>query len=122
MSGFEGPSTDSHRRLLLVAKMPRLEENLLLLFIVNMFQKTTLPLHAAPSEVSSSRQRSNLTLADIQSDSIAQIAEKHFSNWNPQVVEDIFQNELEPSLFSSRKLLLLEYCQYLEKVNLVDTK
>ncbi|KAK4517155.1 uncharacterized protein ATC70_000486 [Mucor velutinosus] len=80
-----------------------------------MFQKTTLPLHAAPSEVSSSRQRNNLTLADVQSDSIARIAEKHFSSWDPQVVENIFKNELEPSLFSSRKLLLLEYCQYLEK-------
>ncbi|CAO0789808.1 unnamed protein product [Mucor circinelloides] len=80
-----------------------------------MFQKTTLPLHAAPSEVSSSRQRNNLTLADIQSDSIAHIAEKHFSSWDPQVVENVFKNELEPSLFSPRKLLLLEYCQYLEK-------
>lgn len=81
-----------------------------------MFQKTTLPLHAAPSEVSSSRQRNNLTLADAQSDSIARIAEKHFSSWDPQVVESIFKDELEPSLFSTRKLLLLEYCQYLEKV------
>ncbi|KAG1115092.1 hypothetical protein G6F42_014025 [Rhizopus arrhizus] len=80
-----------------------------------MFQKTTLPLHAAPSEVSSSRQRNNLTLADIQSDSIAHIAEKHFNSWDPQVVENVFKNELEPSLFSPRKLLLLEYCQYLEK-------
>ncbi|OAD06901.1 hypothetical protein MUCCIDRAFT_137824 [Mucor lusitanicus CBS 277.49] len=81
-----------------------------------MFQKTTLPHHAAPSEVSSSRQRNNLTLADVQSDAIARIAEKHFSSsWDPQVVENIFKNELEPSLFSARKLLLLEYCQYLEK-------
>ncbi|GAN09003.1 intron-binding protein aquarius [Mucor ambiguus] len=80
-----------------------------------MFQKTTLPLHAAPSEVSSSRQRNNLTLADVQSDSIARIAETHFSSWDPQVIENIFKDELEPSLFSSRKLLLLEYCQYLEK-------
>lgn len=81
-----------------------------------MFQKTTLPLHAAPSEVSSSRQRNNLTLAEVQSNAIARIAEKHFSSsWDPQVVEDIFKNELEPSLFSARKLLLLEYCQYLEK-------
>ncbi|CEP09725.1 hypothetical protein [Parasitella parasitica] len=80
-----------------------------------MFQKTTLPLHAAPSEVSSGKQRSSLTLADIQSDSIAQIAEKHFGSWNPRVVESIFKDELEPSLFSSRKLLLLEYYRYLEK-------
>ncbi|KAI8645377.1 hypothetical protein BD408DRAFT_411814 [Parasitella parasitica] len=80
-----------------------------------MFQKTTLPPHAAPGKVSCSTQRNNLTLDDIQSDSIAQIAEKHFGSWDPQVVESVFKDELEPSLFSSRKLLVLDYYQYLEK-------
>lgn len=116
-------STDSHlykrcRSLSLSRKMRMPTEKFFFSFLlVNMFQKTTLPHHAAPSEVSSSRQRNNLTLADVQSDAIARIAEKHFSSsWDPQVVENIFKNELEPSLFSARKLLLLEYCQYLEKV------
>jgi hypothetical protein len=84
-----------------------------------MFQTTTLPLHAAPSEVISSRQR-NLTLTDIQSDSISKIADKHFNckkvKWDPKVVEQIMENELVPSNLSSHKLLLLEFSQYLEKV------
>lgn len=84
-----------------------------------MFQKTTLPLHAAPSEVSSARQ-GGLTLAEIQSDSITKIAEKHFSGkkdqWDPKVVETIMEKELVPSNYASRKLLLLEVYQYLEKV------
>jgi hypothetical protein len=83
-----------------------------------MFQKTTLPLHA---EVSSSRhQGNNLTLSEIQSDSISKIAEKHFSGkkvkWDPKVVETIMETELVPSHFSSHKILLLEFSQYLEKV------
>jgi hypothetical protein len=81
-----------------------------------MFQKTTLPLHAAPSEASSSRQRSNLTLEDIQSDSISKLAEKHFGKWDPKVVDTIFEQELVQSKLSSHKLTLLEYSQYLEKV------
>jgi hypothetical protein len=81
-----------------------------------MFQKTTLPLHAAPSEASSSRQRSTLTLADIQSDSISKLAEKHFGKWDPNVVDTIFEQELVQSKFSSHKLTLLEFSQYLEKV------
>lgn len=86
-----------------------------------MYQKTTLPLHAAPSEVSSARQRA-LTLDEIQSDSITKIADKHFSGnkvkWDPKVVETIVEKELVPSNYSSHKLLLLEVSQYLEKVNL----
>lgn len=86
-----------------------------------MYQKTTLPLHAAPSEVSSSRQRA-LTLAEIQSDSITKIADQHFSGnkvkWDPKVVEVIMEKELVPSNYSSHKLLLLEVSQYLEKVRI----
>jgi intron-binding protein aquarius len=85
-----------------------------------MYQKTTLPLHAAPSEVSSSKQR-NLTLEEIQSDSISKLAEKHFGKkvkWDPKVVETIFEKELVSSNFSSHKILLLEVSQYLEKVHL----
>lgn len=82
-----------------------------------MFQKTTLPPHAAPSEASSSRQRSNLTLADIQSDSISKLVQKHFGKeWDPKVVDTIFEQELVQSNFSSHKLTLLELSQYLEKV------
>lgn len=82
-----------------------------------MYQKTTLPLHAAPSEVSSKR---NLTLEDIQSDAISKLAEKHFGKkvtWDPKVVETIFENQLVSSNFSSHKILLLEVSHYLEKVS-----
>lgn len=85
-----------------------------------MFQKTTLPLHA---EVSSSRHtRNNLTLTEIQCDSISKIAEKHFPangkkvKWDPKAVEQVMENELVPSNFASHKLLLLEFTQYLENV------
>lgn len=85
-----------------------------------MYKKTTLPLHAAPSEVSSSNRQSNLTLKEIQSDAISKLAEKHFGNknvkWDPKVVETIFEKELVASNFSAHKLLLLELSQYLEKV------
>lgn len=82
-----------------------------------MYQKTTLPLHASASEVSSFRQR-NLTLTEIQSDSVSKLADKYFGKkWDPKVVETIFKEELEASNFSSHKLVLLELSHYLEKVN-----
>lgn len=84
-----------------------------------MYQKTTLPLHASPSEVSSYRQR-NLTLTEIQSDSVSKLAEKYFGGkqvkWDPKVVETIMKDELVASNFSSHKLVLLELSHYLEKV------
>ncbi|KAG0164199.1 hypothetical protein DFQ28_008930 [Apophysomyces sp. BC1034] len=87
-----------------------------------MYQKTTLPLHASPSEVAvhgppSSKLR-NLTIEDIESDSISKIAAKHYSTkvkWDPKVVENIIKSELEPTNYDPRKLMLLEYTQYLEK-------
>ncbi|KAI8874662.1 hypothetical protein K501DRAFT_98706 [Backusella circina FSU 941] len=82
-----------------------------------MYQKTTIPLHAASSEAASSRQR-NLTLADIQSDSISKLVQKHLGKsveWDPKVVETIMETELVPSGYSSQKLMLLEFSQYLEK-------
>lgn len=84
-----------------------------------MYQKTTLPLHASPSEASSYRQR-NLTLTEIQSDSVSKLAEKYFGGkkvkWDPKVVETIMNEELVASNFSSHKLVLLELSHYLEKV------
>jgi hypothetical protein len=67
-------------------------------------------MQAAPS--------SNLTLNDIQSDSIS----TYFGgqvHWKPEVVEDIFQKELEPSNFSVKKLAILEHHQYLENVKII---
>ncbi|KAL0096664.1 aquarius [Phycomyces blakesleeanus] len=89
-----------------------------------MYQKTTLPLHAAPSEVvahgAPSNKLRNLTLTDIQSDSISKLAEKHFgksgkTEWDPSVVETIMETELVPSNYDPKKLMLLEFAQYLEK-------
>jgi hypothetical protein len=88
-----------------------------------MYQNTTIPLHAAPSEAASARQR-NLTLADIQSDSISKLVQKHLGKqvkWDPKVVETIMETELVPSGYSPQKLMLLEFSQYLEKVSLVDS-
>ncbi|KAI8990027.1 P-loop containing nucleoside triphosphate hydrolase protein [Pilobolus umbonatus] len=82
-----------------------------------MFPKTTIPYHAAISEVSSAGRR-NLTLTDIQTDPISTIAKEYFNEsakWNPDVVENIITTELIPSNYSSHKLLLLEFSQYLEK-------
>ena len=79
-----------------------------------MFHKTTLPLHAVPSEVSSLKQHSSLTLADIQSDNTSKLAQKHFdAAFDPTLIEDIYTNELKASQFSSQKLMLLEFNQYL---------
>ncbi|OBZ82904.1 Intron-binding protein aquarius [Choanephora cucurbitarum] len=81
-----------------------------------MFHKTTLPLHAVPSEVSSLKQHGSLTLADIQSDNTSKLAQKHFdAAFDPTLIEDIYTNELKASQFSSQKLMLLEFNQYLEK-------
>ena len=85
-----------------------------------MYQRTTLPLHAPPSEVVAghgARQR-NLTLEDISSDPISKIAKKHYGGskpkWDPSIIETIVEKELNN--FDSRKVMLLEYTQYLEKV------
>ncbi|KAI7863636.1 P-loop containing nucleoside triphosphate hydrolase protein [Spinellus fusiger] len=89
-----------------------------------MYQKTTLPLHASPSEAathdSTSNKLRNLTLKDIQSDSISKLAEKHFGqskniSWDPTVVETIMETELVPTNYDPKKLMLLEFAQYLEK-------
>ncbi|KAI8377897.1 aquarius, isoform CRA_c [Radiomyces spectabilis] len=86
-----------------------------------MFRKTTLPLHAAPSEAygSASSKGRNLTLDDIQSDSIAKITNKAYGGktikWDAKVVETIVDQELVPSNYEPKKLMLLEFTQYLEK-------
>lgn len=86
---------------------------------------TTVPLHASPVEVVSAGgyglRKQNLTLDDIKSDSISTIAEKHWSGkkiqWSAKTVETIVEKELKPNQYDPRKLMLLEYTQYLEKVN-----
>lgn len=87
-----------------------------------MYKNTTVPLHASPGEVAGhGLRKQNLTLDDIKSDSISTIAEKHWSGkkiqWNAEIVETIVENELKPNQYDPRKLMLLEYTQYLEKVN-----
>lgn len=88
-----------------------------------MYQKTTLPLHASPSEATvhgpPSAKLRNLTIDDIESDSISKIAAKHYGTkvkWDPKVVENIVESELAPTNYDPKKLMLLEYTQYLEKV------
>ncbi|KAF7727161.1 hypothetical protein EC973_007936 [Apophysomyces ossiformis] len=87
-----------------------------------MYQKTTLPLHASPSEAAvhgpPSAKLRNLTIDDIESDSISRIAAKHYGTkvkWDPKVVENIVESELAPTNYDPKKLMLLEYTQYLEK-------
>ncbi|KAI9315690.1 P-loop containing nucleoside triphosphate hydrolase protein [Dichotomocladium elegans] len=86
-----------------------------------MYQKTTLPLHAPTSEVGvagGQRQRT-LTLQDVQSDPISEIAKKSFGadkpKWNASIVESIMEKELRPNNYDSQKVMLLEFTQYLEK-------
>ncbi|KAI8975029.1 P-loop containing nucleoside triphosphate hydrolase protein [Mycotypha africana] len=89
-----------------------------------MFTKTTLPPHATASEVAlfsapnlaNNRKRNNLSLKEIQSDNISKLAEKHFkSKFDSNVVESIYQNELEATNFNTSKILLLEFYRYLEE-------
>lgn len=111
--------TEQSRKKYIKKINPKMFLNPTLLFVQTMYQKTTLPLHASPSEASSYRQR-NLTLTEIQSDSVSKLAEKYFGGkkvkWDPKVVETIMNEELVASNFASHKLVLLELSHYLEKV------
>ncbi|KAI8086379.1 P-loop containing nucleoside triphosphate hydrolase protein [Halteromyces radiatus] len=87
--------------------------------------QTTLPLHAAPGEATAHgpqgiSQFRNLTLHDIESDPISQLAKKHYGGkskpkWDPKLVEDIIETHLVSSNYDPKKIMLLEFTQYLEK-------
>ena len=62
------------------------------------------------------------TLLEIESDPITKLAEKHWAKeggptaFDPAVVTKIWENHLVRSDFNLRKVMLLEFSQYLEKV------
>ncbi|CAG8535056.1 9532_t:CDS:2, partial [Ambispora leptoticha] len=84
-------------------------------------RQTTLPPHAPPTEST----RTGLyhpTLTEIQQDSISKLAEEHWAHkdpesrkWDASVVEKIYYKELQETGFATKKLMLLEFSQYLEK-------
>ncbi|RUP52309.1 hypothetical protein BC936DRAFT_148196 [Jimgerdemannia flammicorona] len=84
-----------------------------------MDRKSTLPLHANSTE--SSRGVQYPTLAEIQADSVSIVAEKLWSNkeghvsWDFGIVKSIYRDELVKTNFNIRKIMLLEFSQYLEK-------
>ncbi|CAG8451805.1 2657_t:CDS:10 [Dentiscutata heterogama] len=82
---------------------------------------TTLPPHAPPTE-STRGGIYHPTLQEIQKDSISLLAQEYWLSkdpdtreWLPNVVEDIYFKELENNRFETKKLMLLEFSQYLEK-------
>ncbi|CAG8601288.1 9980_t:CDS:10 [Paraglomus brasilianum] len=84
-------------------------------------RKTTLPPHAPPTE-STRGGLHHPTLHEIQTDSISSLARTYWTSkepsereWLPVIVEQIYCEELENKRFETRKLMLLEFSQYLEK-------
>ncbi|KAI8344483.1 hypothetical protein BC941DRAFT_10831 [Chlamydoabsidia padenii] len=87
--------------------------------------QTTLPLHAAPGEATAHGPQGttrfrNLTLDDIEADPISQLANKHYAGnitpkWTSTLIEDIVEQHLTPSNYDPKKVMLLEFTQYLEK-------
>ncbi|CAG8741708.1 11114_t:CDS:2, partial [Acaulospora morrowiae] len=84
-------------------------------------RQTTLPPHAPPTE-STRTGAYHPTLLEIQKDSISEIARKCWQAkdpasriWDPKIVENIYRQELEKNRFETKKLMLLEFSQYLEK-------
>lgn len=82
-------------------------------------RQTTLPPHAPPTEGT----RAGLyhpTLNEIKEDSISLKAQQYWQNkdakWDPEIVDRIYTKELEHNRFETKKLMLLEFSQYLEKV------
>lgn len=90
-----------------------------------MNRKSTLPLHASATELA--RGVHHPTLAEIQADPVSVLAENHWSTkdsgpmWDPAIVEQIYNDELVKTSFNVRKVMLLEFSQYLEKVHLLVT-
>ncbi|CAG8611326.1 5479_t:CDS:10, partial [Scutellospora calospora] len=82
---------------------------------------TTLPPHAPPNE-STRGGVYHPTLQEIQKDSISLLAQEYWlakdptaREWDPNIVEEIYFKELERNRFETKKLMLLEFSQYLEK-------
>ena len=85
-------------------------------------RKTTLPPHAPPTE-STRGGLHHPTLHEIQTDSISSLAETYWTTkkpseriWLAAIVEQIYCEELQNKRYETRKLMLLEFSQYLEKV------
>ncbi|RHZ66997.1 hypothetical protein Glove_303g82 [Diversispora epigaea] len=81
-------------------------------------RQTTLPPHAPPTESA----RAGLyhpTLNEIKEDSISLKAQQYWqkkdAKWDPEIVDRIYIKELEQNRFETKKLMLLEFSQYLEK-------
>ncbi|CAG8442045.1 1306_t:CDS:10 [Diversispora eburnea] len=81
-------------------------------------RQTTLPPHAPPTESA----RAGLyhpTLNEIKEDSISLKAQQYWqkkdAKWDPEIVDRIYIKELEHNRFETKKLMLLEFSQYLEK-------
>ncbi|EDO34933.1 predicted protein [Nematostella vectensis] len=61
------------------------------------------------------------TVEQISSDSITQLAQKYWSKdgkklkFDPKVIEQIYKEEIKGNKFSVRRLMLLEFSQYLER-------
>ncbi|CAG8455667.1 2479_t:CDS:10 [Acaulospora colombiana] len=84
-------------------------------------RQTTLPPHAPPTE-STRTGVYHPTLLEIQGDSISATARQYWQTkdsasreWDPKIVERIYRQELEQNRFETKKLMLLEFSQYLEK-------
>ncbi|ORZ15850.1 hypothetical protein BCR42DRAFT_43814 [Absidia repens] len=86
--------------------------------------QTTLPLHAAPGEAMAhgplaTTKFRNLSLNDIEADPISQFAKKHYfgntkPKWSPTVVEEMIEQHLASSQYDPKKVMLLEFTQYLK--------
>lgn len=132
-SGYDSKTFDSQPGLkwsnCFLSFLPLLACLLLLFSGLAMYRKTTFPLHAPTGEVeiaSHGQRQTPLTLKDIESDSISQIAKKSYNvskpKWNASIVETIMDNELKPSNYDAQKIMLLEFTQYLEKVWILETR
>lgn len=78
---------------------------------------------SAPTESDKTKRRNkNLTVEQIQEDSITQLASQHWSKqalgngvpFKTEIVEKVFKEELLASKFSTKRTMLLEFSQYLE--------
>ncbi|XP_071117060.1 RNA helicase aquarius-like [Haliotis cracherodii] len=64
----------------------------------------------------------SLTVEQIQGDTIMQVASQYWieqalkegSTFKPQIVEDLYKNEVVASKFSTRRIMMLEFSRYLE--------
>ena len=67
--------------------------------------------------------KNSLTIDQISRDALTKIANKYWSNktgiklepYNKNLIDDIYLNEISKSKFSLKRIMLLEFSQYLEK-------